>query len=149
MKKLPIIVAFCVFCAMGVHAEPVPYYGKRDASKLIKPPKEYKIIIDTNKQQTIQQLKNQYNKKRTIDLAQTISEEYFNLNDHKNSLIWALRANDIDPKSEFAWIMYAKNQVRLGDKDKAIRVLEIYIDHFKKADASRTLLEAIKKGEYQ
>jgi len=112
-------------------------------------PKENKIIIETNTIQNIDTLIDKFENTNNIMFANMIADEYFEKKDYKKSLEWALKANEKDPNSETSWIMFAKSQVKLGNKEDAIRALEGFMSYSKNATAVSSLLRRIKNGEYK
>jgi tetratricopeptide (TPR) repeat protein len=52
---------------------------------------------------------------------------------------WARRANMIDRDDERAWILYAKSEYAMGHKERAMRILTIFLD-YKESKAARGLL---------
>jgi tetratricopeptide (TPR) repeat protein len=117
--------------------------------EIIAPPVENKIFIETNDIQNIEELIKKFEASNNIVFATMISEEYFDRKDYKKSLEWALRANELDSQNELSWIMFARNQVKLGKREDAIRALEIYTDYAKDAVSASNLLKNIKSGEYK
>jgi tetratricopeptide (TPR) repeat protein len=116
---------------------------------IITPPVENKIFIETNDISNIEELIKKFEASNNVVFATMISEEYFERKDYKKSLEWALRANEIDSQNELSWIMFARNQVKLGKKEDAIRALEIYTNYAKDAVSASNLLQNIKSGEYR
>ncbi|MDR3346837.1 MAG: hypothetical protein LBS73_06650 [Campylobacteraceae bacterium] len=147
--KIVTASCLCAFFLGGVLSADTQTLGKRDANKLIKPPKENKIRIDTNRVQNIDELIRKFNKKADFSLAANIAEEYFDIEEYENSLKWTLNANDLDASSEFTWILYAKNQVKLGNRDKAIEMLSIFLNHYKDTPSATQLLEWIRTDDYE
>ncbi|MDR1614001.1 MAG: CDC27 family protein [Campylobacteraceae bacterium] len=117
--------------------------------EIIAPPIENKIFIETNDIQDIEELIKKFEASNNIVFATMISEEYFDRKNYKKSLEWALRANELDSQNELSWIMFARNQVKLGKREDAIRALEIYTDYAKDATSASNLLKNIKSGEYK
>jgi tetratricopeptide (TPR) repeat protein len=116
---------------------------------IITPPIENKIFIETNDIQNTEELIKKFEASNNIVFATMISEEYFDRKEYRKSLEWALRANEIDPQNELSWIMFARNQVKLGKKEDAIRALEIYTNYTKDAANAINLLKNIRSGEYK
>ncbi|MDR2099782.1 MAG: hypothetical protein LBP40_02995 [Campylobacteraceae bacterium] len=116
---------------------------------IIAPPVENKIFIETNDISNIEELIKKFEASNNVVFATMISEEYFERKDYKKSLEWALRANELDSQNELSWIMFARNQVKLGKREDAIRALEIYTDYAKDAVSASNLLKNIRSGEYK
>ncbi|MDR2342556.1 MAG: hypothetical protein LBD84_05925 [Campylobacteraceae bacterium] len=116
---------------------------------IIEPPEEKKIIIETNNIQNINELIKKFENTNNIIFANMISEEFFDKKDYKKSLEFALKANEIDPKNESSWIMFAKSQVKLGNKQDAIKALEVFTKSSKNSKNAINLLQKIKNGEFK
>ncbi|MDR0580104.1 MAG: hypothetical protein LBG21_05830 [Campylobacteraceae bacterium] len=116
---------------------------------IIEPPEEKKIIIETSNIQNINELIKKFENTNNIIFANMISEEFFDKKDYKKSLKFALKANEIDPKNESSWIMFAKSQVKLGNKQDAIKALEIFTKSSKNSKNAINLLQRIKSGEFK
>jgi len=112
-------------------------------------PKENKIIIEAKPIQNIDMLIDKFESTNNIIFANMIADEFFEKKDYKKSLEWALKANERNPNSETSWIMFAKSQVKLGNKEDAIRALEGFVSYSKNATAASSLLRRIKNGEYK
>jgi tetratricopeptide (TPR) repeat protein len=115
----------------------------------IEPPEDKKIIIETNNIQNINDLIGKFEDTNNIVFANMISEEFYEKKDYKKSLEFALKANEIDPKNESSWIMFAKSQIKLGKKEDAIKALEVFIKSSKDSQNALSLLQKIKSGEFR
>jgi hypothetical protein len=90
-------------------------------------PKKPKIIISSKKIDKIKYLKERYNESGKAIYAIMISKEYYRKKMYKESLVWAATANGIDSSNEDSWIMFAKNKVKLNQKNDAINALKAYL----------------------
>lgn len=123
---------------------------KKAKSKKVEDIKHNKIItpqsssILASKKATIDELIKQYFNRPSFSRAIMISREFFNKEDFKNAAKWAKKANYIDREREEGWILYAKSIDALGQRDKAIKSLEIFLS-FKNSDSARKLLKQLKR----
>lgn len=82
-----------------------------------------------------------YNQKKSYALAIYIAKQYYFDNDYKQAGIWAKRANQLDRNEEEAWLLYAKSVYALDNKEKAVRILKIYLQYKKSSKAEFLLSE--------
>jgi tetratricopeptide (TPR) repeat protein len=82
-----------------------------------------------------------YNQKRSYALAIYIAKQYYLDTDYKQAGIWAKRANQLDRNQEEAWLLYAKSVYALNNKEKAIRILNIYLQYKESSKAEFLLSE--------
>ena len=101
-------------------------------SKPIQPVKKVKkqntahLAISATKLTLPQMLQN-YKKHPSIDLANMIANEYYQQKEYQKAMQWAIKANELDKDNEQSWILYAKSAYKLGQKQKAINALKIYL----------------------
>jgi len=105
-----------------------------------------KISIDSKEVDTIKYLKEKYYATSSIVFALMLAEEYYYEKDYKNSLQWALTANDDDSQNTKSWSWFAKAKVKLGQKEDAIRALKAYLSNNNSKRLS-TLLRKIELGD--
>ena len=89
---------------------------------------------------------NRYFETSNVTFALLASVEHYEDQKYKESLKWALIANEQDPKSEQSWEMFALSNVKLNKRNDAINALESYLRSNKSVKLER-LLNRIKKGE--
>lgn len=104
------------------------------------------IKIESQEVNSIQYLKEKFEKTNNIIFALMLAEEYYIAKDYTQSNKWALIANQIDSENEKSWLWFAKSKVKLGQKDDAIIALKAYLKH-NKSTAVQTLLNQIHLGE--
>ncbi len=107
--------------------------------------KKQKILISSKKIDRIKYLKDRYKATRKAKYAILLSKEFYKKHNYKLSLKWAIIANDIDSTKEESWLMFAKNKVKLGQKQEAIKALRIYLRSCNSAKVEN-LLSDIKNG---
>ena len=104
------------------------------------------IKIESQEINSIQYLKEKFEKTNNIIFALMLAEEYYIAKDYVQSNKWALIANQLDSENEKSWLWFAKSKVKLGHKDDAIVALKAYLKH-NKSTAVQTLLNQINLGE--
>ena len=109
------------------------------------PPEKISIAFKTVQKETIGYLKKKFDTTQNIVFALMLAEEYLHLKSYKEALKWALVANELDPKNERSWILFAKTKAKLNSKNEAIIVLEEYLKHHSSAKVE-LLVNSLKKG---
>lgn len=104
------------------------------------------IAIDMKEIDTITYLKEKYYATSSIVFALMLCEEYYDNKNYKESLKWALTANDIDSENTKTWFWFAKSKVKLNQKDDAIKALKAYLANNSSKRLS-TLLNKIELGD--
>ena len=109
-------------------------YKNRIASK---PKKENKLKRETKKEEV--EKKDQVKEAIVIksknlpsyDVCIKLAKEYYEKGDYKQALKWAKNANIQNNKNASSWIITAKTLYKMGKKDEAIKLLEIYYSYTK------------------
>lgn len=115
---------------------------------LLEEPKQKGVIkIETHEVNSIQYLKEKFEKTHNIVFALMLAEEYYGTKNYTECNKWALMANNIDPDSEKSWVWFAKSKVKLGHKEDAIVALQAYLKNNKSSKAAQSLLNQINVGE--
>ncbi len=83
-----------------------------------------------------------------IDNAIKLAEKFYKQKEYKKSQKWALSANNMDPKNEKSWIIFAKSIAKNGEPKKAIKALSAYLKINPKASNVSSLIRKIKHGDY-
>ena len=112
-----------------------------------KPPISKKPLIISHTK-SLASLKKEFKTKRSSDLALLIAKRYYAKKDYKNTIVWSLLANDIDPSNEESWLLFAKAKYKLGEKNAAMRALQSFINLYNSKQA-KTLLREFQSGEFQ
>ena len=114
---------------------------------LLEEPKQKGIIkIETHEVNSIQYLKEKFEKTHNIVFALMLAEEYYLTKNYNESNKWALIANNVDSENEKSWIWFAKSKLKLGHKEDAILALKAYLKN-NKSKAAQSLLNQITLGE--
>ncbi|MBN1840309.1 MAG: CDC27 family protein [Campylobacterales bacterium] len=113
---------------------------------LMEPQKEIGMIkIETKDVNSLQYLKERFDKTHNIVFALMLAEEYYKNKNYNESNKWALIANNMDSENEKSWIWFAKSKLKLGQKEDAIVALQAYLKN-NKSKAAQGLLHQINNG---
>ncbi len=114
---------------------------------LLEEPKQKGVIkIETHEVNSIQYLKDKFDKTHNITFALMLAEEYYLAKNYNESNKWALIANNTDSENEKSWIWFAKSKIKLGHKEDAALALKAYLKN-NKSQAAQSLLNQINVGE--
>jgi len=102
------------------------------------------INILARKRATTDELIKQYFNRPSFSRAIMISKAFFNKKDFENAAKWAKKANSIDREREEGWLLYAKSVDAMGQRDKAIKSLEIFLS-FKSSESAKKLLKQLRR----
>ncbi|MBE0498750.1 MAG: tetratricopeptide repeat protein [Campylobacterales bacterium] len=94
-----------------------------------------------NEDKSLDEWVQKYDKKKSYAIAIYISRQYYFNEDFKNAGIWAKKANQLDRNKEDAWLLYAKSVFALGDKEKAKKILNVFLQYKDSAKAEMLLSE--------
>jgi tetratricopeptide (TPR) repeat protein len=106
---------------------------KSNSSKKIHNEKKEKIILNSK---TLP----------SFDTCITLANKYYKEKDYESALKWAKNANlqnNQDPKS---WMIVAKSLYKLGKKEKALKILQVYYKYTKNKDVLE-LIQRIKSDK--
>ncbi|AFL68520.1 hypothetical protein [Sulfurospirillum barnesii] len=108
--------------------------------------KEKSVIhIETKDVDTIQYLKERFDKTHNVVFALMLCEEYYKNKNYSESNKWALIANNLDAENEKSWIFFAKSKFKLGHKEDAQGALKAYLKNHK-SKAAESLLQQMSIG---
>jgi tetratricopeptide (TPR) repeat protein len=130
-----------------VQETPQPKAIKKEmikVEKVVDKKEEKKLEISSTEIDTIKYLKNKFFATENIVFAIMLSEEFFNAENYEESIKWALTANEIDSRNDKSWYWFAKNKVKLGQKDDAIKAIESFLGN----NTSRRLSDLLKNIKY-
>jgi len=65
----------------------------------------------------------------SYDVCMKLAKKYYEKGDYKQALKWAKNSNIQDNKKADSWIITAKILYKMGKKDEAIKLLEIYYSY--------------------
>jgi len=104
------------------------------------------ISIEMQEMDKIRYLENRYYSTLNILFALKLAQEHYQRKEYKNTLTWALRANDIDAQNSKSWYWFAKAKFKLNQKDDALKALRAYLSNNSSKRLS-SLLHKIELGE--
>jgi len=78
----------------------------------------------------------------TFKKAFVLAKQYYENGDYQNSIKWCKIASKIDNTDERIWKLYALNLVKIGKKDKAIKILKTYLE-FRDSTELKYLLQRL------
>lgn len=106
-----------------------------------------RIDIDSKivQRDTTAYLKEKFDATKNIVFALMLSEEYYKLEEYNGARKWALIANEINPKNERSWILFAMSQAKLNNTNEAIQALEEFLKS-NSSNNAESLLDKLKKG---
>ncbi len=110
-----------------------------------KPPKP-KIQIQTSEIQNHKNLIDKFEQTKDIVYALMLAEEYYHEKEYKDSLRWAIKANNIDPQNQRSWVIFAKSMVKNGSAQKALRALKEYDKQHPNSYEIKKLIAQISDG---
>ena len=118
---------------------------KKEESQRVQTP----IIIEKRiTLKDIQDVIRRFKKNNNPALSLFIAKRYYAIEDYEKSYNYALITNDIDSNIEQSWIIFAKSLVKLHKKQKAIKILNKYINHTH-SHSAKLLLDNITSGAFK
>ncbi|EOH1933870.1 CDC27 family protein [Campylobacter jejuni] len=92
---------------------------------------ELKTQIDIySKLLNISDLKRNFYQNPSYEKAMNLAARYYKNKDYEKSIFWSLKANDIDRKNSFSWILFAKAKQALGKEEEAKQALDTYMSYY-------------------
>lgn len=84
-----------------------------------------------------------FNHSATYESAYALAHFYFERKSYLEAIVWAKKANKLNPNLDQTWLIYAKSKFSLGEKEEAISSLERIIGYIK-SEELRDLLDFYK-----
>jgi len=103
-------------------AESVPGESPAQKSGALTTKKPIKPVLEVKEVQDLDALIRQYEKYPRYVTALKIANLYYEKKDYENAALWARKANLIDRDDEDAWVLYAKSEYALGNRERAKRI---------------------------
>ena len=119
-----------------------------EKEKIEQKDKKEKIIISSKKIDKLKYFKEQYKQNPRALYAILIAKEYYKNKSYNKSLKWAMIANSLDSSNEKSWILFAKNKVKLHQKNDALNALQAYL-RVNSSKKIEILLSNIKNGVFK
>jgi len=101
-----------------------------------------------NTQNDIYDIIKRFKKNNNPALSLFVAKKYYELENYRQAYNYALMTNKINNEIESGWIIFSKSLVKLGKKDKAIRILKKYIKQSHSSSA-QILLDEIQSGKFR
>lgn len=97
-----------------------------------------KQIAQTNEDKEKFLLQN-FEKNHDFETAHSLMLLYFHKKHYEKAIYWSQEAITLNPASDQPWIFYAKSNFYTGQRNEAIRSLEIYLKHFNTQESTQLL----------
>ncbi len=91
-------------------------------------------------------LKN-FHSAKTFAEAIALTHYYFEQKEYLKVILWAKESSKLKPSSVEPWLLYAKSKFYLGEKEEAIRSLELFLSYTNSKEAKELL--TFYKGQQQ
>jgi tetratricopeptide (TPR) repeat protein len=109
----------------------------------------HKISIKhQNTQHDIQDIIKRFKKNENPALSLFVAKKYYEIGNYNEAYNYALITNSINKDIDVSWIIFTKSLVKLGQKNKAIKVLQKYISQSHSSRAE-ILLDEIRSGKFK
>ena len=105
-------------------------------------------IMRQNTSKDIQNILHRFQEDKNPALSLFLAKKYYEIGDYKKASNYALITNQLNKDIEDSWLIFAKSLVKMGKKEKAIQLLQKYINKSHSTNAT-ILLNDIKLGEFQ
>jgi len=106
---------------------------------------EKKPVVIKEKRVTLKDLINSYNTNPNYDLALMIARKFYNKNNLKSAQVWAIKANNLDPSRVESWLLFADILLKEHKKQKALEILNIYLDQYGDNDTINAKIRSINE----
>jgi len=134
---------------------------KKQTVKKSKPKKPAKIYrkkveqktnrLNIQKQETqadIEHVIKRFKKNNNPALSLFVAKKYYRMGEYNKAYNYALLTNELNSEIDDSWLIFSRSLVKLGKKDKAIKVLTKYIEHSHSSNA-KVLLDNITSGKFK
>ncbi len=103
------------------------------------PEKPVPKLLKVKEVTDIDALVRQYEKYPRYATALKIARLWYERKAYEKASLWARKANALDRDDERAWILYAKSEYARGRRERAVRILRLYLD-YRESPRARSLL---------
>ncbi|SFV75694.1 Transformation system protein [hydrothermal vent metagenome] len=111
--------------------------------------KEKKVFIMREKNGDLKDVLQRFQENQNPALGLFIARKYYKLKEYQKAYNYALETNKINSQVEESWIIFAKSLYHLQQKQKALEVLQQYIQNNGDSPKIRELYDAIQRGTLQ
>lgn len=101
-----------------------------------------------NTQNDIYDIIKRFKKNNNPALSLFVAKKYYELQNYRQAYNYALITNKINKEIESSWIIFAKSLVKLGKKEKAVKMLKKYVKQTNSNQAD-ILLDEIQSGKFK
>jgi len=110
--------------------------------KIVK--KDEKKPILKSREVNLMALINNFENEKSYEDAIKISQILYNKGNFQKAIDWSFKANSINPSDYQSWLLYAKSLYKMNRKNKAIKVLNGYINNYGPNEQIQEFLNKIK-----
>lgn len=96
----------------------------------------------------IDEIIKRFKKSNNPALSLFIAKKYYELGEYREAYNYALVTNELNKEIEASWILFAQSLVKLGDRDKAVKVLKEYANQ-SHSNRATLLLDDILSGKFK
>jgi len=120
----------------------------KEKTKIINAKNESINFKRTTSQSDIESVRKRFEQNNNPALSLFIAKKYYELGEYNKAYNYALITNKINNDIEDSWIIFAKSLVKFGEKEKALKTLNKYVNH-SDSDEAQQLLREIISGEFK
>lgn len=102
-------------------------------------PKKKKLNMQVKEVKSVDALLKRFEAAGDFEAANSLASLYFENKKYDRSIYWSKKASKLDAKESSSWIIYAKSKYALGNKEEAIKALELYLDYFTSDEIKKLL----------
>ena len=101
--------------------------------------KRERVKLKVQKIENLDTLKARFERYPSYETALRIAKILYERKKYAEAAVWARKANALNRDDEGAWILFAKAEYAMGEKEKAKRILRIFLD-YKSSKTAQALL---------
>ena len=116
--------------------------------KLQKQAPKVTIKVKKTSKKELEEIIKRFKKNNNPRLGVFIARKYYEMGDYSKAYNYALLTNQIDSSLEDSWIIFAKSLVKLGEKERAVKTLQLYIKT-SHSNIAQLLLNNILRGKFK
>jgi hypothetical protein len=103
-------------------------------------------VVEANDKNAFKEVAKRFRLGHDIDDSLFLAKSYYAIGDYKKAEYWALQTNKVDENIEESWLIFVKAKIKRGQKNEALRILNMYIKRTNSTEA-KVLRERIEKGK--
>ncbi len=101
--------------------------------------KNKKIILHVKVVKSEDALLERFRAAGNFESAVGLADFYFEKENFEKSIYWSKKASTLKSGDSSAWLIYAKSKQKLGNKDDAIKALQLYLEYYSSEEVKRLL----------